>query len=88
MSSSTSLNDAYRHPGFVPEQQARLDKTESTTFILPLRRRGKKTSAEAADKTCMAITTILFDKPETSTVAAAPFSWNSSFDGSSVPGAA
>ena len=48
MSQTTPLSAAYQHPGFVPEPLARIEDDDPDTFILPLRRRQKKTSAAGA----------------------------------------
>src|ERR1019366_9558389 len=54
MSKTTSLHDAYRHPGFMPALRARTDDDDPDTFWVALRRRRKKTSAEVADAWCKA----------------------------------
>jgi hypothetical protein len=87
MSQSVPLSTAYQHPGFTPELRARVEDDCPDTFILPLRRRQKKTSAEsAATRAAHTITHVA--KAETSTAPAGWSSWSSSSGGSTAPGAA
>jgi hypothetical protein len=88
MSKTTSLRDAYRHPGFVPALRAEADTDNPDTFIVPLRRRRKKTSAGVADA-WSTVTTITFCAgPATSIAVADLSSSNSSFVASIALGAA
>jgi len=88
MSKTTSLHDAYRHPGFMPALRARTDDDDPDTFVVSLRRRRKKTSAAVADAWSTVTTITSCDAPATSIAAADPSSSNSSFVASIALGAA
>ena len=88
MSKTTSLHDAYRHPGFMPALRARTDDDDPDTFVVSLRRRRKKTSAAVADAWSTVTTITSCDAPATSIAAADPSSSNSSFVASLALGAA
>ena len=87
MSQTASLSKAYRHPGFTPEPLARVEDDDPDTFILPLRRRQKKTPVEGVD-TLAAPTITSASRPATSTAADEPSSWSSCSGGSTARGAA
>ena len=87
MSQTVPLSKAYEHSGFTPELFARVEDDSPSTFILPLRRRQKKTSAEgAATNAVPTITPIA--KAEISTALAGWSSWSLSSGGSTARGAA
>ena len=88
MSKSANLRDAYRQPGFVPEARGYVEDADPDTFVLPLRRRRKKTPVESADSTFPAITIASFAAAATSTAVVEKSSSNSSSVASIVPGAA
>jgi hypothetical protein len=88
MSKTTSLRDAYRHPGFLPALRARTDDDDPDTFVVSLRRRRKKTSAAVADAWSTVPTITSCGAPATSIAVVDPSSSNSSFVASLVLGAA
>lgn len=88
MSKTTSLHDAYRHPGFMPALRAQTDDDDPDTFVVPLRRRRKKTFAAVADAWSTVTTITSCGAPATSIAVADPSSSNSSFVASLALGAA
>jgi hypothetical protein len=88
MSKFANLRDAYRQPGFVPESRVFVDDGDTDTFVLPLRRRRKKTPVESADGTCPVIMIASFAGAATSTAVVEKSSSNSSSVASIVPGVA
>ena len=88
MSKTTSLRDAYRHPGFVPALRARTADDDPDAFVVSLRRRRKKTSAAVADAWSTVPTITSCGALVTSIAVADPSLSNSSFVASLVHGAA
>jgi hypothetical protein len=87
MSQTVPLSSAYQHAGFIPELLARVEDDSPDTFILPLRRRQKKTSAAgAASHAAPTITPIA--KAEISIAPAGWSFWSLSSGGSTARGAA
>jgi hypothetical protein len=88
MAKTTSLRDAYRHPGFLPAAQVEADRDDPDAFVLPLRRRRKKTSAVVADA-FSPVTTITSRAAPVTSIVVGERSWsNSSFAASIALGAA
>jgi hypothetical protein len=88
MAKTSSLRDAYRHPGFLPAARVEADSDQPDTFVLPLRRCRKKTSAAVAAASSPVITITSRAEPATSIAAGDRSWWNSSFAASIALGAA
>ncbi len=88
MDDNTDLRRAYEQPGFVAASQVRVDEDDSATFVVPLRRRRKKTSADTAGTLFMASMTAAIAWHETLIAAVAQCSLSLNSDALIVPGAA
>jgi hypothetical protein len=65
MDDNTDLRRAYEQPGFLASSPVRAGDDDSTSFIVPLRRRRKKTSVEGVATLFMAFMTALIARLET-----------------------
>jgi hypothetical protein len=88
MPETQSLRDAYRHSGFVPAINIRIDPNAPEVYILPLRRRQKKRSAAHAGFPLGVPTTTSFVGLAIWIVAVIRSSWSLNFAASIAHGAA
>jgi hypothetical protein len=80
------LQDAYRFPGFEPENTVRGIFGDPKARLLRLRRLRKKPPAESVDNAREASTTASSDVSATSPVATPESTWKSRFGASTVDG--